>query len=132
MLSKRRLQIALTAGVLVFGLFVVSTRRDIPHSETAECLHHAKTIALACKLYASDHGGKYPARLDELIPGYLPDGSMFSCPFSPGSREIGYEYFGGRDTDPAHQMLLRSQKTDGQHRRILIYADASGAVVRDR
>ena len=27
---------------------------------------------LALRLYAADHGGRYPEKLDELVPRYLP------------------------------------------------------------
>ncbi len=42
-------------------------------AETRQAVTEAKQIAIACKLYASDHEGRYPAKLEDLVPEYLPD-----------------------------------------------------------
>jgi hypothetical protein len=44
--------------------------------------------SIACRLYAVDHGGADPARLDDLVPRYLP--AVPVDPFSPNGAPIGY------------------------------------------
>jgi hypothetical protein len=100
--------------------------RDISQrTKAGQCLHHAKTIALACRLYARDHGEHYPGRLEDLIPGYLPNQRMFACPFSP-DLPMGYDYFGGSTTDPPDKVLVRSKTTDQRDRFVVVRSDMSG------
>jgi hypothetical protein len=40
-------------------------------------------LMLACRWYAVDHGGKFPGKLDELVPNYLP--AIPADPFATGS-----------------------------------------------
>jgi hypothetical protein len=50
--------------------------------------------ALALRLYAAEHAGKYPATLDALVPKYLP--SVPKDPFAAGDKPLHYSL-----TDPA-------------------------------
>jgi hypothetical protein len=45
-------------------------------------------IALAARRYALDHGGKLPAKLDDLVPTYLP--AIPADPFATGGATIKY------------------------------------------
>jgi len=45
-------------------------------------------VSLALRLYAADHAGKYPAKLDELVPQYLP--AIPKDPFAAGDKPLGY------------------------------------------
>ena len=60
-------------------------------AQAAASLSHARQIAMACKLYADDHGGKFPPSLQGLVPDYLPNVATFVSPFAP-SEPIGYVY----------------------------------------
>ena len=51
-------------------------------------------IALALRLYAHDHGGKLPAKLDELVPAYLP--ALPLDPMAAEPRPFGYKPDGER------------------------------------
>lgn len=44
--------------------------------------------ALALRLYAIDHGGHFPDRLNQLVPDYL--AAIPDDPFAPGKRPLGY------------------------------------------
>src|SRR5204863_3028915 len=44
--------------------------------------------ALALRLYAVEHGGKYPQSLDELVPKYLP--AVPIDPFASGGKPLRY------------------------------------------
>lgn len=54
----------------------------------SEAERHAAAIAIACRLYADDHGGKWPADLSSLVPHYLP---AIPCdPFNAKLRPMKY------------------------------------------
>jgi hypothetical protein len=94
-------------------------------------LSQAKQIALACRLYAMDHKGDFPPTLDQLIPDYLPDKQLFDCPIRKDQTPLGYDYFGGKDTDPATKILLSSKATTRTHRRIVATSDGSAMIKRE-
>ena len=96
-----------------------------------KALSNAKQIGTACRLYAVDKNGAFPKTLDELVPEYLPDRELFVCPFDKSRDPMGYEYYGGKDTDPADNVLLVSKALSEGKRRVVINVDTSGRVVRD-
>ncbi len=92
----------------------------------AECLANASQIISACRLFATDHGGNYPLVLSDLVPQYLRDPSVFGASRFPNSNEIGYEYFGGKVTDPSSAVLLRGCYTTTDGKRTVFRVDGSG------
>ena len=61
----------------------------------SEAERHAAAIAIACRIYADDHDGKWPADLSALVPHYL---SAIPCdPFDAQLRPMKYL----RGTPPA-------------------------------
>ena len=101
-------------------------------AQSVKCLSEAKQIAMACKLYAMDHKGNYPPALDQLVPEYLPDKHIFECALRKGQPPEGYEYFGGKDTDPASTHLFSSRATTRDRRRIVATSDGAVALKRDQ
>jgi hypothetical protein len=96
------------------------------------CLKKAKIIGIACRRYAREHDGNYPQSLMELVPGYLTEMSDLVCPLSPGQAPNEYEYFGGKVTDPATNVLLRCKHLTSNGGRAVIYSDLSGELLRER
>jgi hypothetical protein len=45
-------------------------------------------VALACRLYAVDHDGRLPGKLEDLVPEYLP--AVPIDPLAAGGRPLGY------------------------------------------
>jgi type II secretory pathway pseudopilin PulG len=118
--------IAVLAGI---ALPVFSSVQD--RAAATKCLSNAQQIALSCRLYASDHDGNYPQTLEQLVPDYLPDNHIFTCPITKDATTVGYEYFGGTDTDPPNKVLLTSKATTRDHKRVVVYVDSSGILKRD-
>jgi type II secretory pathway pseudopilin PulG len=118
--------VSLLAGIAVPVFAAVRDR-----AQETKCLSQAKQIALACRLYAMDHKGDFPPTLDELIPDYLPDKQLFDCPIRKDQTPLGYDYFGGKDTDPATKILLSSKATTRTHRRIVATSDGSAMIKRE-
>jgi hypothetical protein len=100
-------------------------------SEAKKCLLNAKQVGLGCKRYAQDHSGAFPNDLNELIPDYLPDRSVFSSPLAPTPGQLDYEYFGAgsKDTDPATKVLLRGRYTIEEGQRSVVRYDISASLV---
>ena len=118
--------IAVLAGIALPVFSAVNDR-----GRATKCMSQAKQIAIACKLYAMDHKGNYPASLDELVPDYLTDRNLFVCPMTQDKTAMGYEYFGGKDSDPADKILLESKATTRSHKRVIITSDGSGSLKRE-
>lgn len=114
--------IAILAGIALPVFSEVQLR-----GKQMQSMSHAKQIAIGCKLYATEHEDLFPKTLEELVPEFLPDRSVFVCPLSP-TEAMGYEYFGGKDTDPPENVLLVSKAADRRGRRVVIHVDASGVI----
>src|ERR1700677_1550918 len=95
-----------------------------------QCMHNAGSIALACRLYAGDHGGNYPGKLDDLVPNYIQDLMIVANPLAADRRTLGYDYFGGKDTDSPDKILIRSQYAS-RGKYAVVYTDMSGAWIKD-
>jgi hypothetical protein len=131
------------AGVFIgVAFFVLTTDLRSPderHQQT-KSLSNAKQLATACKLYAIDNEGKFPARLADLAPDYIFDLEGFrylgdghgekSRPF----RDWLYFGAGFQDTDPLPVLIASPQPADIKSQnahRIVIAFDTSGMVVRE-
>ena len=90
-----------------------------------KALSNAKQIGTGCKIYATDNDGKFPPKLEDLVPDYLPDASILACPYPDPKNPVAYEYFGGSEKDDAKKILLASPVREGKGR-VIIYVDGSG------
>lgn len=115
--------LAVLAGIALPVFTEVQAR-----AKQTKSLSNAKQIALACKLYAMDHDGNFPPTLDVLVPEYLPDRAVFICPMSGPDVPMGFEYFGGKETDPPKKVLLVSKASDRRGRRVVVRVDTSGQI----
>lgn len=123
--------IFLTAMMLGIALPVFKSVQD--RGNAIKCLAQAKQIVVACKVYAAENNGNYPDTLDQLIPKYLPDNKLFVCPMMKGSDQtaMGYDYYGGKNTDPPNKVVLVSKGAMINHKRVVIYSDGSGLLTND-
>jgi hypothetical protein len=99
--------------------------------QTVKCLAEARQIGAACTLYALDHHGQYPPALEQLVPDYLPDNHFFDCPLQKQQPHSGYDYFGGKDSDPPNKVLLSSKAVTHDHQKIIVTANGSAALKQD-
>jgi len=87
-----------------------------------QSIANAHQIVIACKLYASDHEGKYPGDLNELvITGTLSDDKILYDPLLHDDSQFGYEYFGAnmKDSDPPDKILLISKSTNSRGKKVV-------------
>ena len=90
-----------------------------------KALSNAKQIGTACKIYAIDNDGKFPAKLDELIPDYLPDASILACGYPDPKNPVAFEYFGGTEKDDPEKILISSPAVEGKGR-VFVHVNGSG------
>jgi hypothetical protein len=110
---------------LLLALAVPVFHRVAVRAKETRSLSNARQIAIACLAYATDHEGAFPSRLEELVPKYLPDSLKLVCPLSGPEVPNGYDYLGGKDSDPPKQVLLVSKASARQGRRIIAHVDGS-------
>ena len=115
--------------VMLFGFGSASRQR----AQKKLCADNLQKIYLAMQIYANDFGGRLPQNtnagtsepvLDELVPRYTADTSIFIC---PGGRDpqipsgeplakhkISYAYYMGRRLDTPQSVLLSDRQVDTQ------------------
>jgi hypothetical protein len=72
-------------------------------AERRRCMAALRRVRSALTGYATDHGDGFPARLDDLVPGYLEDAADLACP-GTGKR---YAYVSGlRATDAPASIVV--------------------------
>lgn len=116
------------AGVIGISLPYL-TRTVQPYSAPQYLSNAATQVFLACKAFAVDNGGRYPETLDELVPFYLADRQLLSCPLTP-QEEVGYFYFGGLESDTPSDALLMSKGVDAGGYHLVIRKDGSLTLCR--
>ncbi len=129
--SRRRKLIAWSVAVaalaaLVGIYFLFLHPRPIPWKEydrrcgagkyRKACWCNLRQIALACKAYAEDNDGRFPAAADGptslqlLVPTYIDNAKVFKCPFGGTARYLDFR--GGtvseKSTDYAYERGLRA------------------------
>jgi competence protein ComGC len=112
--------IALLAGLALPVFGEVKERGN-----QTKALSIAKMVGTGCKLYAVDHDGKFPVKLEDLVPDYLPDAESILCPYPDPKNPVPFEYFGGSENDDPRKMLLASPAVEGKGR-VFVYVDGSG------
>jgi hypothetical protein len=81
-----------------------------------------KEIYLACQLYAEDHDGRYPEKLEELAPKYVKAERLIG-PKSEAGEPTTIEYFGGSIKDPPDWVVAETAPQGRQRRRVILYGD---------
>ena len=119
--------VAIFASMGMGAIGKVSERAEITKG-----MAMARQVAVAARLYAADHEGKYPATLEELISsGALDDQGILLkiASFKPAGWQgaPGFEYrgLGMKDSDPGNKVLLISNRQDRTEKRIVVTNDSA-------
>ncbi|WP_063768922.1 DUF4190 domain-containing protein [Verrucomicrobium sp. BvORR034] len=93
--------IALAIVSILASLALPTFSRIQERGNITKSISNVRQLVTACKIYASDHNGKYPANLEELVTdGVLEQASYESLLRCPLSTEYpGYEYLGAGQND---------------------------------
>ena len=89
-------------------------------------------IGLGLKLYASEHQGRFPSDLAELIEGgYVEDEMVFDCPSSPhmgDAQESDYHYTSGYTiASPSDAPIVFDMATNHKNGKHVLYV--SGDII---
>jgi len=80
------------------------------------CEENLQEIGLGIKLYASEHQGRFPLSLDELMEGgYVEDEMVFDCPSSQAlgdAQEPDYAYVPGHTILSSSDAVVVSDKDE--------------------
>ncbi|HZO88214.1 MAG TPA: type II secretion system protein [Chthonomonadaceae bacterium] len=71
--------IAFAIAVYRFWRSPTAKRFQAAYTEAASCADNLEAIRMALNKYTTDHKGKYPPALADLVPKYLPDKSALTC-----------------------------------------------------
>jgi len=63
---------ALTLETLDWGWMAALARQRRAEQMGMECRLKIEVLATQCEMYAKDHEGKFPSRIEDLVPKYLP------------------------------------------------------------
>ena len=67
--STRELLIVCSIVVVLFLMIVPNFLKARARGQLTACKSNLKNLATALEMYSSEHKGRYPERLDQLIPG---------------------------------------------------------------
>ncbi len=92
-----------------------------------------KNIALAMRNYSSDWDGKYPEKLDDLVPEYVDDNDVFL--FQSGKKEqdgVRFLYLKGvTDDSPGNTPLVKSPFPVSKGKWLVAYKDGHVETVEE-
>ena len=136
-----QLLMAFVVVVVVFlGFYFVAPGSAI-HSQgmRTKNLSNAKQLAIACRLYANEHEGRFPMHLSELEPDYVAPGTLIElrCASIGEDHDPRYTmdwlYFGGgfNETAPPSVLMASPQATTvgKPQKREVIRGDFSGSIL---
>ena len=123
------LALMIVLSVMLYGFGSASHQR----SQKKLCADNLQKIYLALQIYANDFGGRLPQDtnaetsepvLNELVPRYTADTSIFICPGGRDSQipsgepliqhKISYAYYMGRRLDAPQSVLMSDRQVDTQ------------------
>ena len=129
--------------VLLAGMFLIGILAGIAlpvfnsvnqHGKATVELAHGRQIALAIKVYEGDNNGKTPPDFAALSPTYLSDPAILQSSLDPGDPSSAFDYL-TPDVDgeklPPRTVMLRGRHVTRDHRRVYVYADATGELKRE-
>lgn len=96
-------------------------------------LSDLKQVATGCRLYALDHEGRFPERVGELFPDYLPDHRIFFTRTRDGDPPQPILYFPGYKDGGDQQTLVAASPRPFASRqgssRVVVLADGTATVI---
>ncbi len=123
-------------GTLLMGVFLLAMMSAIAlpsftaareQAQATSCLNRERQIYMACSAYAQEHG-KFPARLEELVPGQLANTSLLQDP-SHRNEPVGYLYYGSQTTSDDNTAVLLVSKATYRGKRTVVHRDGSGEII---
>jgi hypothetical protein len=86
----------------------LSSGRYREKARRADCANNERMIMLAMSMYADEHNGDCPRKLDDLRK-YITADRVFHCPSAPNTSETSYVIFCGTNAD---DIIVRENPAD--------------------
>lgn len=109
--------------------------------KVTQSIMHVSQLCVACRLWAAEHNGSFPASVDDLFTvqiinnkkhTYLTEDQrrILHCPLFNDDSQPGYFYHGPKlsDTSPARKILFISRWAAADGKRIVGHVDGSAAL----
>jgi len=111
------------AFIVLSAPFITRIRK---RTEVIGCKENLQEIGLALKLYASEHQGRFPSDLAELIEGgYVEDEMVFDCPSAAGMgdvQESDYHYTSGYTIlSPSNSAIVFDKAANHENGKHILY-----------
>jgi hypothetical protein len=126
-MRKLTIIIPILGSVLILALILIPTPAERERTLEFKSLKRARQLCIACRDYARQHGGSFPASLDALFPTYLTDRSLLGSPLSP-DQPAGYTFTppGPGKTDSPDTIVIEDKFAPSiAHIRLVSYANGS-------
>jgi hypothetical protein len=114
-------------GIFMIVSAFTTFSKVVNKSHATRAMGTLKTIGIECHQYALEHDGKFPAKLEDLIPEYVSGPTELECRYPDPSRPVAFEYFGGKSDDLPKNVLASSPAVPGKAR-IFLHVDGSVTV----
>jgi len=121
--------IFLISGVAIMAGIALPVFGEVQErGKQTQAMAQLKSIRGACQLYAKDHDNKYPGKLEDLVPDYLPDQAAITSKYpEPGP----FEYYGAAPSDPPEKIVAATAHST-RKRRVVLHYDGSAEVERTK
>lgn len=110
--------LSLTVGgaALATSIVIPSVSRAREITKRAISAANLRSLGLACQVYAHDHGGRFPDRLERLVEDGLTTPDALHSPRDPDDDEtrVSFEYIAGQDqsADPRNVLAYEPPRDD--------------------
>jgi hypothetical protein len=98
---------------------------------TVKSINNVRQLVTACRIYASENDGKYPADLELLFTqNVINERKILHCPLLKDDTQTGYDYFGAKlkDSDAGNLILFVSKWEDRLGKHIVGHNDGTVAL----
>jgi hypothetical protein len=130
MQTQRTLSLGLFAALACYTSIAFGAESDKKEDAAAiESIRNGKHLFVGLKLFAGDHDGAFPVKLEELLPDYVRPEHL-ACPLSPKER-IGYDYF-LLPPDGPKRIMLQSKSPTKAGKWVVIYSNGDSELKAER
>ncbi len=118
--------LGLVVGGILLGLMLPAVSRVRESARRATCKSNLRQIGLGGHMWADDNNEKFPPDFRSLMPNYIDNPKVFSCPSSPSSYQdfvagtvteasSSYAYLPGREAYLPGDFVLAYDKNVDNH-----------------
>lgn len=117
-------------GLAVLALLFVPFKNPAKKSSISVLLGDAKLLCNNLWFYSGDHEGKFPEKLELLVPQYTTDPSVFMMNYPGELNQTPYIYHPGfKENQEPRVILFHTPKLDGD--RVAGFSDGTASQLRE-